>query len=83
MIRQDGGPRAALSSLCTPDRLGKRLPMVLHCGENSLYEEPCLLAFDLFVGEVSRHAAAWLPAAVPATARLSLGAVLAFGLSPS
>jgi len=46
------GQHKAFSTLCTPDRLGKRLPMVQHCGDNCLYEEPCLLAFDLYIAEV-------------------------------
>ena len=51
-MSEEDGPRTAFSTLCTPSSLGKRLPMVLHNGDKCLYEEPCLLAFDLYVGEV-------------------------------
>jgi hypothetical protein len=54
-VSEENGPRTAFSTLCTPSSLGKRLPMVLHNGDNCLYEEPCLLAFDFFVGEVRQH----------------------------
>lgn len=32
----------------------RRLPMVLHNAEHTLYEEPCVVAMDLLIGEVRR-----------------------------
>ena len=51
-FEHSGQQQKAFATLCTPSRLGKRLPLVLHCGDNCLYEEPCLLAFDLYIAEV-------------------------------
>ena len=51
-MTEQTGQHAEVSTLCTPSRLGKRLPLVLHSGDKCVYEEPCLLALDLFIGEV-------------------------------
>lgn len=46
-----------LSTLYTPSGRGpayRRLPMVMHNAEHTLYEEPCVVAMDLLIGEVCR-----------------------------
>eukprot|EP00884_Botryococcus_braunii_P007164 jgi/Botrbrau1/16449/Bobra.0142s0045.1 len=42
----------SLSTLCVPPGVGKRLPLVVHSGGNTLFEEPCLQYLNLFLSEI-------------------------------
>ncbi len=50
----EGTGSKCLSTLCVPPGVGKRLPLIVHSGGNTLYEEPCLEYLNLHVAEV-RH----------------------------
>ena len=45
--------KAQLSSLVNPPGLNKSLPLVVHTGSYTLYEEPCIAYLNLHVAKVS------------------------------
>ena len=45
--------KVQLSSLVNPPGLNKSLPLVVHTGRYTLYEEPCIAYLNLHVAKVS------------------------------